>query len=56
MVRNFLAAVTTDQLAEEHRNPWSPKYPETTLSCLQVILEEEWAHLRYVQRDLALLA
>lgn len=29
-----------------------PEYPETTLSCLHVILREEWEHLRYAVRDL----
>ena len=30
----------------------TPQYPETTLSCLHVILEEEWEHHRYAVRDL----
>ena len=38
MVRDFLAAVTADELATTHPHPWSPEYPETTLSCLHVIL------------------
>jgi hypothetical protein len=52
MVRDFLAAVTPVDLAAGHRNPHDPAYPETTLSCLHVILEEEWEHLRYAVRDL----
>jgi hypothetical protein len=52
MVRNFLAAVTADELTARRKNPWSPEYPETTLSCLHVILEEEWEHHRYAVRDL----
>ena len=52
MVRDFLAAVTSDQLAATRRNPWAPEYQETTLSCLHVILEEEWEHHRYAVRDL----
>lgn len=52
MVRDFLAAVGPDVLAEPHRNPWAPEYPETTLSCLHTILEEEWEHHRYAVRDL----
>ena len=52
MVRDFLAAVTADELATTHPHPWSPEYPETTLSCLHVILEEEWEHYRYAVRDL----
>ena len=52
MVRDFLATVTSDELAAARRNPWAPEYPETTLSCLHVILEEEWEHHRYAVRDL----
>ena len=52
MVGDFLAAVTPEQLAETRRNPWAPDHQETVLSCLHVILEEEWEHLRYAVRDL----
>ncbi len=52
MVRGFLATVTPDELAVPRTNPWEPEHPETTLSCLHVILEEEWEHLRYALRDL----
>jgi hypothetical protein len=52
MVRDFLATVTADELAAKRQNPWAPQYQETTLSCLHVILEEEWEHLRYAVRDL----
>jgi hypothetical protein len=52
MVRDFLATATSEELAASRRNPWSPEYPETTLSCLHVILEEEWEHHRYAVRDL----
>jgi hypothetical protein len=52
MVRDFLSTVTPEALAVSRRNPWSPQYPETTLSCLRVILEEEWEHHRYAVRDL----
>ena len=52
MVTDFLARVTADELAATRRNPWAPAYPETTLSCLHVILEEEWEHHRYAVRDL----
>ncbi len=52
MVRDFLATVTSDELAATHTNPWAPEYPETTLSCLHVILNEEWEHHRYAVRDL----
>ena len=52
MVRDFLATVTSDELARTRRNPWAPENPETTRSCLHVILEEEWEHHRYAVRDL----
>jgi len=52
MVRDFLATVTPDELDAPHRNPWAPAEPETTRSCLHVILEEEWEHLRFATRDL----
>ena len=52
MVRDFLATVTSDELAATRKNPWDPEYQETTLSCLHVILEEDWEHHRYAVRDL----
>lgn len=52
MVRDFLATVTTEVLAERRSNPHAPEHPETVLSCLHVILEEEWEHHRYAVRDL----
>jgi uncharacterized protein YjbI with pentapeptide repeats len=52
MVRDFLATVTSADLAAIRRNPWAPEYPETILSCLHVILGEEWEHHRYAVRDL----
>jgi hypothetical protein len=52
MVRDFLATVTSDELAAARKNPWDPGYQETTLSCLHVILKEEWDHHRYAVRDL----
>lgn len=51
-VRDVLSGVTAEELARPRRNPWSPQHPETTLSCLHVVLEEEWEHLRYAVRDL----
>src|SRR5918993_5507698 len=41
MVREFLATVTADELASARKNPHAPAYPETVLSCVHVILEEE---------------
>lgn len=52
MVRDFLATVTSDELAATRRNPHDPEHQETVLSCLHVILEEEWEHHRYAVRDL----
>ena len=52
MVHDFLATVTPDDLAATRTNPWAPEHPDTTLSCLHVILEEEWEHHRYAVRDL----
>lgn len=52
MVRDFLGAVTSQELAEIRNNPHAPDHPETILSCLHVILEEEWEHHRYAVRDL----
>jgi hypothetical protein len=52
MVREFLASVSSGELAATRKNPHDPRYPETTLSCLHVILEEEWEHHRYAVRDL----
>ncbi len=55
MVRDVLAAVTDDELAETRRNPWNPAHEETVRSCLHTILEEEWQHHRYAVRDLEVL-
>ncbi|TGN65461.1 DinB family protein [Nocardioides eburneiflavus] len=55
MVTDFLATVTPELLAEERRDPWGFDWSPTVGDCVRVILEEEWAHLRYVRRDLALL-
>jgi hypothetical protein len=52
MVRAFLANVSPDILASTRANPHDPAHQETVLSCLHVILEEEWEHHRYAVRDL----
>jgi hypothetical protein len=52
MVRDFLSAVSPDLLASARPNPHDPAHPETVLSCLHTILEEEWEHHRYAVRDL----
>jgi hypothetical protein len=51
-VRELLATVTPEELAVARKNPHNPEHPETTLSCLHVILEEMWEHLRFAVRDL----
>lgn len=56
MVRDFIAAATPDELAAARRNPHASDYPETTLSCLHTILEEEWEHHRFAVRDLDAIA
>ena len=56
LVTDFLATASPELLAEERDNPWGGgDWHPTVGDCLRVILEEEWAHLRYVRRDLALL-
>jgi hypothetical protein len=56
MVTDFLATATPELLAEQRANPWGgDDWHPTVGDCVRVILEEEWAHLRYVRRDLALL-
>ena len=56
MVTDFLAGATPTLLAEERDNPWGGgDWHPTVGDCVRVILEEEWAHLRYVRRDIALL-
>ena len=56
MVRDFLATVTAGDLAAIRKNPWAPEHPETVLSCLRVIFNEEWEHHRYAVRDLDAIA
>jgi hypothetical protein len=56
MVRGFLATVTAEELDVVRKNPWATAYPETTRSCLHVILEEEWEHHRFAVRDLDAIA
>jgi hypothetical protein len=52
MVRDFLATVTSEKLASPRTDPWNPEHRRPTLSCLHVILDEEWEHHRYAVRDL----
>jgi hypothetical protein len=51
MVRDFLATVTPAELDTPRKNPHGP-HPETTRSCLRVILGEGWEHYRFATRDL----
>ena len=56
MVTDYLASVTPEMLVEERNSPWGDgDWHPTVGDCVRVILEEEWAHLRYVRRDLAML-
>jgi hypothetical protein len=55
-VTDFLASATAEDLAVLRQHPWGPGRQVTTLACLHVILEEEWEHLRYALRDLAVIA
>jgi hypothetical protein len=56
LVSDFLATATERLLAEERENPWGGgDWHPSVGDCIRVILEEEWAHLRYIRRDLALL-
>ena len=56
LVTDFLATATPELLAEERDNPWGGgDWHPSVGDCVRVILEEEWAHLRYVRRDLARL-
>lgn len=54
-VTDFLATVTPELLSEEREDPWGGDWDPSVGDCIRVILEEEWAHLRYIRRDLALL-
>jgi len=51
-MREFLATVTPQLLAEPRTTAWSTDHEETVLHCLHVILDEEWEHLRFALRDL----
>ena len=56
LVTDFLATATAELLAEARENPWGGgDWHPSVGDCIRVILEEEWAHLRYIRRDLARL-
>jgi hypothetical protein len=52
LMRDFLATVTPQLLAEPRATAWSPEHEEPVLHGLNVILNEEWEHLRFALRDL----
>lgn len=52
MVRDLIAATTPAELDAPRKNPHNPEHPDTVRSCLHVIIEEEWEHLRFATRDL----
>lgn len=52
MMRDFLAAVTPELLAELRPSAWWPDRQVSVLHCLHVIFDEEWQHLRFALRDL----
>ena len=55
LVRDFIATVTPAELDTARKNPHNAN-PETTRSCLHVILEEAWEHYRFATRDLDTIA
>jgi hypothetical protein len=56
MVRDFLASVTPERLAEMcAAPPWEGDHQLNVLSCLRVIFNEEWEHHRFAVRDLDLI-
>jgi DinB superfamily len=58
-VKETIAAVTSDELERVCVPPDSPGHPaepHSVLECLHVILDEEWEHSRYANRDLDALA
>jgi hypothetical protein len=56
LVRDFLVTVTPEVLDQPRANPHAPQHAETVRSCVHVVLEEWWEHLRFALRDLNTLA
>lgn len=52
MVREFVATVTPQLLAEPRVTAWSTEHEQPVLHGINVILNEEWEHLRFALRDL----
>lgn len=55
MVREHLAGVTAADLQSPAVHVWAPEVPRRVLQSLHTILHEEWEHLRYALRDLAVV-
>jgi hypothetical protein len=57
-VRETIVALTPDELERvciPPDPPGHPAEPRTVLQCLHVVLNEEWEHNQYAERDLSLL-
>jgi hypothetical protein len=54
MVRDYLATATPDDFAKKVPVTFAGVPP--VQACLHVVLDEEWAHNRYAERDLAILS
>ena len=58
-VKETIAALTREELERVCVPPEPPTHPDephSVLQCLHVILEEEWEHSRYANRDLDILS
>ncbi len=51
-----LSQVDLERMCEPPPTPGHPQQPRTVMHCLHVVLDEEWEHNRYAERDLDLLA
>jgi hypothetical protein len=57
-VKETIAALTKEELERICVPPGAPGHPaeaHSVLACLHVILDEEWEHSRYANRDLEFL-
>lgn len=57
-VKETMAALTSEELKRvcvPPKTPGHPTEPRSVLECLHVILDEEWEHSRYANRDLEVL-
>lgn len=55
VVRDHLAGLDDDDLGAPALHVWAPDVPRQVLKSLHTILAEEWEHLRYALRDLAVV-